>query len=87
MLYRLTWKVTIAGLVMMSLDIMNSFQDSAKVKITAETRPGFAIGSEMRTNACHQLQPSIMAASSISSMVPLKKPIRISIESGSVLTV
>lgn len=65
---------------------MNSFHAMANVKMTDVTRPGFAMGSEIFTNACHQLQPSIIAASSNSAIELLKKPIRISMDSESVLT-
>ena len=53
---------------------MNSFQAATNVKITAVTKPGSAIGSVTRRSACTLVQPSIRAASSISTGMLEKKP-------------
>ncbi len=54
--------------------IVNSFQAATNVKMTAVTSPGNAIGIVTFLNACNLVQPSISAASSISTGMLAKKP-------------
>jgi len=55
---------------------MNSFQPQMKAKTRAATSAGLDIGSTTRTRAPTLVQPSIMAASSISMGIDSKYPAR-----------
>ena len=51
-----------------------SFQALMKIKINVVTMPGAATGSSTRSSACTRLQPSMVAACSISAEMLIKVP-------------
>ena len=59
-----TVAVCSSGLLTIESAMMNSFQLWMKVRIAVVKTPGAASGSRILRNACHLVQPSIMAASS-----------------------
>ena len=61
---------------------MNSWIVSVKAKITADRIPASEIGMMICTMARARLQPSTMAASSMSLGIDLKKPIKSHTQNG-----
>ena len=57
-----------------TVDIVYSFQALMKMKINVVTIPGAAMGSSTRRRLCMVLQPSILAACSISGEMDTKVP-------------
>src|SRR6266536_971036 len=74
--------VRCVDVVMKVIAYTNSFTQSENEKITTVRIPGIEIGSTTRRSAFNREQPSIRAASSSSSGIVLKKPIRSHVENG-----